>query len=71
MGNGEKTCTKVSYITLQVSLTRQEPRNLEVRMVSALILNFLTSVVLHWDLSREKTSVLQKYKKKVFKEFTK
>lgn len=36
-------------------------------MVSAL--NFLTSVALHWDLSYENTSVLQKYKKKKKKVF--
>lgn len=36
-------------------------------MVSAL--NLLTSVALHWDLSCENTSVLQKYKKKKEKFF--
>lgn len=48
---GQKRCTKDSYVTLWVSLTREKPRNLELKMVSALILNCLTSVDLHWDLS--------------------
>lgn len=51
---GQKRCTKDSYVTLWVSLTREKPRNLELKMVSALILNCLTSVDLHWDLSHWK-----------------
>lgn len=70
--------TKDNYAILCVYLTRREPINLDLRMVSTLILSFLASVDLHCRCGDvfnvtfhiKNTSVLHEYKK-LLKEYIK